>query len=168
MSLIQVLQKELAEEARLTRQMLNRVPTDKLGWQPHPKSMTMERLAVHIAELPGWVAMALTTDGLDFAQMDYTPTVVSSTADVLALFDRALTDGEAALSRATDADLEPTFTLREGDTIFSIETKGETIRMALSQTIHHRAQLGVYLRLLNVPVPATYGPSADEPWQPVG
>ncbi|MBO0931217.1 DinB family protein [Fibrella aquatilis] len=164
MNIIESLTAEMDMESSTTRKMLNRIPDDKLDWQPHPKSMPMRTLAVHIAELPSWVPMALHTDGIDFAVMDYAPTHVDTTADVLALFEKSLAEGKAALSTATAADLEPMFTLREGDTIFSTETKGETIRMAYSQTVHHRAQLGVYLRLLDIPIPGSYGPSADEPW----
>jgi uncharacterized damage-inducible protein DinB len=163
MSIIEMLQKEMEQEAQTTRKMLSRIPDDKYDWRPHPKSMPMRNLAVHIAELPSWVSMTLHTDGLDFATMDFTPTPISSTAEVLDLFEKSLAEGKAALSNATEADLEPTWTMRNGDTILSTDTKGEVIRMAYSQTVHHRAQLGVYLRLLDIPIPGSYGPSADEP-----
>lgn len=163
MSIIEMLLKEMELEAQTTRNMLSRIPDDKYDWRPHPKSMPMRNLAVHIAELPTWVAMALHTDGIDFANMDFTPTPVSGTADVLELFEKSLAEGKAALGNATKADLEPTWTMRNGDVILSTDTTGEVIRMAFSQTVHHRAQLGVYLRLLNIPIPGSYGPSADEP-----
>lgn len=159
-----MLQKEMELESQTTRKMLSRIPDDKLDWQPHPKSMIMSRLAVHIAELPSWVTMALNTDGVDFATMDFTPTAVNNTAEVIAIFEKSLAEGKAALSTATETDLEPAWTMRSGDTIYSTDTKGETIRHAFSQTIHHRAQLGVYLRLLDISIPGSYGPSADEPW----
>lgn len=158
-----MLRNEMEQEAHTTRKMLSRVPADKLGWQPHPKSMTMSQLAVHIAELPGWAAMALRTDGLDFAEQPYEQPPVSTTADLLALFEKSLAEGRDALANVTDADLKPTWTLRAGDTIYSSDTKGDVVRACISQTIHHRAQLGVYLRLLNIPIPGSYGPSADEP-----
>ena len=123
----------------------------------------MRNLAVHIAELPSWVPMTLHTDGIDFATMDYTPTSISSTADVLDLFEKSLAEGKAALSNATEADLEPGWTMRDGATVIRTYTKGEMIRIAFSQIVHHRAQLGVYLRLLDIPIPGSYGPSADEP-----
>ncbi|MBO0951360.1 DinB family protein [Fibrella forsythiae] len=163
MSIIEMLLKEMDMEAQTTRKMLSRIPDDTYDWKPHPKSMPMRSLAVHIAELPSWVAMTLQTDGLDFATMDFTPTTVSSTAEVLAIFEKSLADGKAALSNATEADLEPTWTMRNGDVVISTDTKGEVIRMSFSQTVHHRAQLGVYLRLLDIPIPGSYGPSADEP-----
>ncbi|MBO0938336.1 DinB family protein [Fibrella sp. HMF5335] len=164
MNIIESLAAEMDMESNTTRKMLSRIPDDKLDWQPHPKSMPMRALAVHIAELPSWVSMALHADGLDFATLDFTPTPVASTADVIAIFEKSLAEGKAALSTATEADLEPTWILRNGDTIISTDTKGEVIRMAYSQTVHHRAQLGVYLRLLDIPIPGSYGPSADEPW----
>lgn len=160
--MIPMLLKEMDLEANTTRKMLRLVPDDKLDWRPHPKSMVMRDLAVHIAELPSWVAMALHTDGLDFAAVPYAPTRIENKAELLALFEKSLADGKAALSAATDADLAPTWTLRNGDTIFSTDTVGETIRHAFAQTTHHRAQLGVYLRLLDIPIPGSYGPSADE------
>ena len=162
MSTINSLLKEMDREAETTRKMLERVPNDKYDWKPHEKSMTIQRLATHIAELPAWVSMALTTTELDFATMDYKPEQVSNTAELLDYFERSLQDGKAHLSRATEEDLLPNWTLRSGEQIFSVEPKGEVIRMAYCQIVHHRAQLGVYLRLLNVPIPGSYGPSADD------
>ncbi|CCG99410.1 DinB family protein [Fibrella aestuarina BUZ 2] len=163
MSMIPMLLKEMDLEANTTRKMLSRVPDDKLDWRPHPKSMVMRDLAVHIAEIPTWVALALQTDGLDFATMPYAPTPIETNAELLALLEKSLAEGRKALSEATDADLEPTWTLRNGDTVYSTDTVGETIRHAFAQTTHHRAQLGVYLRLLDIPIPGSYGPSADDP-----
>ncbi len=162
--MIEMLSKEMEQEANTTRKMLGRIPDDKYDWQPHPKSMTIRQLSTHIAELPAWVTMALTTDELDFAANAYEPTPVHNTAEVLALFERSLADGSASLSQATDAQLKQPWTLRNGDRILMRSTRGETIRHAFSQTVHHRAQLGVYLRLLNIPIPGSYGPSADEPF----
>lgn len=163
MSQVQQLLKEMEQEARTTRTMLSRVPTHQFDWQPHPKSMTMQRLAVHIAELPAWVSMVLSTSELDFAKNAYQPTPVATTDELLSLFERSLADGKNSLSHATDSDLAPIWTLRQGDQIYSQDPKGDVIRMAFSQTVHHRAQLGVYLRLLDIPIPGSYGPSADEP-----
>ena len=162
MTIVQMLLKELNDESQVTRKMLERVPEDKFAWRPHEKSMTMMQLTTHIAELPGWVAMAVTTDGLDFATMPYQPTVVNSTAELLELFEKSLEEGRSKLAEADDEKLEESWILRNGEQILMTDTKGGTVRMSLSQIIHHRAQLGVYLRLLNVPIPGTYGPSADE------
>lgn len=160
--IIPALLKEFAAEAATTRKMLALVPDDKLDWQPHAKSMTMRALAVHIAELPSWVKMALTTEVLDFAAMEYKPTEISNNADLLKLFEASYEEGRAALAAAQEADLLGSWTMRSGDQIHAVLTKYETIRHAFSQTSHHRAQLGVYLRLLDIPIPGSYGPSADE------
>lgn len=162
MDIIQLLLKELEAEAQTTRKMLALIPADKFDWKPHQKSMIMQTLAVHIAELPSWITMAFTTTELDFAAMDYTPTPVESTADVLAIFEKSVVSGRDSLNGAKEEDLLPSWTMRTGDQIHSVMTKYEVIRVAFSQTIHHRAQLGVYLRLLNIPIPGSYGPSADE------
>jgi uncharacterized damage-inducible protein DinB len=162
MSIIKLLLKEIEQEAQATRNMLSIVPNDKYDWQPHPKSMSVERLTNHIAELPGWLTMAVTTDGLDFAANPYEPTFFKNTADVLEIFENQLADGRAHLEGMSEADLDKPWILRNGDYVLSAMTKYETIRMTIAQGIHHRAQLGVYLRLLNVTIPGTYGPSADE------
>lgn len=162
MDIVQALVKEMQAEAQTTRKMLERVPADQFSWKPHEKSMVLRNLAVHLAELPGWVQMAFTSSELDFAQMDYKPTPAESTADVLALFDKSYEAGLGALKAAKEEDLEPQWTLRTGDKIHMVMNKYELVRHAFAQTTHHRAQLGVYLRLLNIPIPGSYGPSADE------
>lgn len=160
--MIEVFSKELELEAATTRNMLSRIPDDKYGWQPHPKSMTIKQLSAHIAELPGWITMALTTDGLDFAANPYVETPVSNTGEVLTLLEQSLASGKASLNEATDEQLGQPWVLRNGEEIYLDSTRGDTIRVSLSQIIHHRAQLGVYLRLLDIPIPGSYGPSADE------
>ena len=162
MTIIEMLLKELNQEAVTTRKMLGRVPDDKYDWQPHPKSMKIRNLATHIAELPTWVPMTLNTSELDFAASPYNPVIINDTPALLQLFEKSLTEGRAALEKATEADLEPEWTLRNGDQILSVSSKLDVIRMAFSQIIHHRAQLGVSLRLLDVPIPGSYGPSADD------
>lgn len=162
MSTIEPLLKELEQEAQTTRKMLERVPTAYFDWQPHQKSMTVQRLATHIAELPGWVTMAVTTDGLDFANNPYQQEVVNNNAELLDYFDRSLADGRDHLLAATEETLAEPWTLRNGDQVLQVATKGEIVRMAYCQIVHHRAQLGVFLRLLDIPIPGSYGPSADE------
>ena len=162
MDIIQLLQNELEAEVVITRKMLERVPADKFDWKPHAKSMPMKQLSVHVAELPGWVAMALATTGLDFAAQPYQPTDVADNAALLALFEGAVASGRAALQSAKEEDLHPQWTLRHGEQVLMQTNKYGLIRHALSQIIHHRAQLGVYLRLLDIPIPGSYGPSADE------
>ncbi len=163
MELIPIILKEFEAEVLTTRNMLSRIPDDKHDWQPHPKSMTIRVLSGHIADLPGWVHMALTTDELDFATVPYNPPVINNTKDLLEVFEKRVLEGRSQLIPENEGKLGESWTLREGDTIYSVQTKAETIRHGLSQLIHHRAQLGVSLRLLNVPIPGSYGPSADEP-----
>lgn len=162
MELITLLQKELEQEAITTRKMLSRVPVDKFDWQPHPKSMILKRLASHVAELPGWVEMVIDTDELDFENNPYKPYEITSTEELLAYFEESLKKGREALARADVKNFTKEWVLRSGDQIYSTDTKYEVIRMSYSQIIHHRAQLGVYLRLLNIPIPGSYGPSADD------
>ncbi len=160
--LINLLLAEMDREAATTRKMLERVPEEKLDWQPHPKSMTLRQLASHVAELPGWVTMALTTDGLDFAANPYEYPPVNSTKELLSFFEKSLQSGQEHLANANEDQFEELWTLRNGDAIYFTEPKYEVIRTSFCQIVHHRAQLGVFLRLLNVPIPGSYGPSADE------
>lgn len=162
MEMIPLLLKEMEQEAATTRKFLKIVPADKLDYKPHEKSMDMKTLAVHVAELPSWVSMALATSELDFAKMDYKPTPVSSTDDLVQVFEQSYESGINALKNAKEEDLLPEWTMRTGDKIHAVMTKYEVIRHSFAQTTHHRAQLGVYLRLLNIPIPGSYGPSADE------
>lgn len=162
MNIIPLLQKEMEQEAAITRKMLKLVPEDKFDWKPHEKSMSMKSLSIHIAELPSWVSMALTTTGLDFSTMDYTPTPVENNENLLQVFEKSLTSGKEALTNATEEDLLPEWTMRNGEQVITVMSKYEVIRHAFAQTTHHRAQLGVYLRLLDIPIPGSYGPSADE------
>ena len=162
MSIIEILLKEIEQEAQTTRKMFNAIPADKFDWQPHPKSMTIKRLANHIAELPGWITMGLTTSELDFATSPYQQPTFDNKADLLAFFEDCYADGRAHLQNTTEEVLQQPWVLRNGDQILLNQNKYDTVRVAISQTIHHRAQLGVFLRLLNVPIPGSYGPSADE------
>lgn len=163
MLMIPILLKEMDQEALTTRKMLERVPAEKFEWRPHPKSMTLRMLATHVAELPSWVSMTLTTDELDFARNGYKPMVVADTKELLNHFERSLTEGRARLARASEDQLLEKWTLREGAKVYQVSPKMEVIRMAYCQIVHHRAQLGVFLRLLDIPIPGSYGPSADEP-----
>lgn len=162
MSTIQPLLKELEQESQTTRKMLERVPTEYFDWQPHKKSMTIQRLVTHIAELPSWITMALTTDGLDFACNPYEPVVITNKTELMDYFEKELAQGKAHLEAADESILEETWTLRNGEEVYLTTTKAEMIRINYSQIVHHRAQLGVFLRLLDIPIPGSYGPSADE------
>lgn len=163
MKIIELLLAEFEQEAQVTRKMLALVPLEKSDWAPHEKSMKMGALSIHIAELPSWVTLGLTTAELDFATAPYNPAVIESNADLLALFEKSYESGKESLNAANEEDLTGRWILRSGETIHADMSKYEIIRHSFSQTIHHRAQLGVYLRLLNIPIPGTYGPSADDP-----
>lgn len=162
MEIIPLLLKEHEQEAQITRKLLALVPNDKYDWKPHDKSMTIQQLATHIAELPMFITTGLTTSELDFATRPYQPSTINNTVDLLDFFEKSLASGRDSLSNATEADLLPNWTLRSGNQVFMVITKYEVVRHSFSQIIHHRAQLGVYLRLLNIRIPGSYGPSADE------
>jgi uncharacterized damage-inducible protein DinB len=126
--------------------------------------MPIKRLSAHIGELPGWVAMAFDADELDFSNpASYNRFEAHSGDELMHYFEESLAKGKEALEKAHDDQLEEKWILRNGDKILAEYNRGEVIRMAYNQIVHHRAQLGVYLRLLNVPIPGSYGPSADEP-----
>ncbi|MBW0177856.1 DinB family protein [Sediminibacterium sp.] len=162
MTIIQAFQQELENEAVVTRKMLALVPSDKYQWKPHSKSMTLQQLATHTAELPTWIGMVLNTDELDFEAHPYSPKIIENTADLIAYFDASLKEGREEFKNADPSNLSKNWTLRNGEQIYTVETKYSFLRSTLSQIIHHRAQLGVYLRLLDIPIPGSYGPSADE------
>jgi len=154
---------EMEKEALTTRKMLERVPDNQFDWQPHEKSMTLRALATHVAEIPGWLPLILSTSGIDFLQMEYKPKMIATTAELVSHLEESLAAGKKALSESNDQLLiNETWTMRSGDTIHSTDSKLENIRHCYCQIVHHRAQLGVYLRLLNIPIPGSYGPSADE------
>ncbi len=162
MTFIESFQKELERESLTTRKMLERVPTGKFDWKPHEKSMTLKQLATHVAEIPTWLNMVLTTSELDFASNSYQPADVPDAEGLVSFFEKSLADGKAALANANDEQLKDTWTMRSGEKIFASDPKDEVLRGCFCQVVHHRAQLGVYLRLLEVPIPGSYGPSADD------
>lgn len=163
MSIAQSLLPEFDHEFATLRKTLERVPEGKMDYTPHVKSMPMGRLAGHLTELPGWMNATLEQDELDFAKMDYKPFVPKTTADLVAALDAAVAKARPSLEKATDVDMMKPWTLRQGDHILFTMPKVAVLRsFVISHMIHHRAQLGVYLRLNDIPVPSTYGPSADE------
>lgn len=153
---------ELDQEMANTRRMLERVPDDRLDYRPHEKSYTLLELASHIANLPNWATMTLESTELDLERpFDWQPP--TSTDELLAEFDRTSAEARTALDAATAEDLTVPWTLRSGDhTIFTMPRAAVLRSFVLNHLIHHRAQLSVYLRLLDVPVPGMYGPSADD------
>lgn len=155
---------ELEQEAQSTRKMLERLPADKLTWKPHEKSMTLGRLAMHLAEIPGWVNATLLADELDFEKMDYKPVEAASSEEAVKKFDETLAAAIETLKKTDDAEMMKNWTMRSGDQVYFTMPKIAVLRgFVYSHLVHHRGQMSVYLRLLEVPVPGSYGPSADDP-----
>ena len=154
---------ELQMEAASTRKMLERVPAEKNDWKPHDKSMKLGQLAYHVAELSSWITNILKTDELDFAAIDYKPVMFDSNEDLLAMADSNVNEALQVLDESSDADFEKMWTMRNGaHEYFTLPKKIVLRTWAYNHVCHHRGQLSVYLRLLNIPVPGMYGPSADE------
>lgn len=166
MSLNRALLPEFEHETTITRRLLERVPNDKLGWQPHAKSMTLGRLASHIAELPLWTAMTIQTDELDMNPPGGEPQKganFGSREEMLSAFDRDVIAAREAISGASDEVLFGNWALKNaGETIFTMPKIACLRTWCFNHLIHHRGQLSVYLRLNDVSVPSIYGPSADE------
>ena len=157
---------EFDQEMANTRKTLERVPEDKFDWRPHTKSFTMVALATHITNMAGWLKDTMKTDQLDIAPPGappYKEEPAKSSADLLQKFDANVKAARAALEAASDEAFEtPWSLLATGNVLFTMP-RGAVVRgMILNHIIHHRAQLTVYLRLNDIPVPALYGPSADE------
>ncbi|MGD0361146.1 MAG: DinB family protein [Bryobacteraceae bacterium] len=157
---------EFDHEMASTRKVLERCPEDKYGWKPHPKSFSMGSLATHIANMTGWTVDVIEKDSFDFAPPGappYKEEPVASRQELLAAFDKQVAAARAALATASDEHLAKTWSLLGGGvTVFSMPRMVCIRSFVMNHTIHHRAQLTVYLRLNDVPVPAIYGPSADE------
>jgi uncharacterized damage-inducible protein DinB len=157
---------ELDREVKPTRKMLERVPMDRAAWKPHEKSMAIGGLATHVANLPSWTALTLNQDELDIAPVGQPPYKLepfSTTGELLAAFDKNVTEARTALQSTTDEQLEQDWTLLAGGhKVFTDSRKMVLRQFVFNHIAHHRAQLGVFLRLNGIPVPATYGPSADE------
>jgi len=167
MSIAQSLLPEFDQEMANTRKVLERVPDEKWNWKPHDKSGTAGWLAGHVATIPDWLTFTLKTESLDYAPLDgkttYAPPKTDNRAQTLAAFDKCVAEARETLSKASDTDFMVNWTLLAGGKeIFTMPRIACVRTMILNHLIHHRAQLTVYLRLLNLPVPGLYGPSADE------
>ncbi len=167
MPLAELLLPEFDEEMTATRRVLARVPDGKSSWKPHPKSMTLGRLATLVAELPTWAVHALTLDELDIMPPGGPPPkfeALESTARILDLFDRNAAAARAALAKASDAEFQKPWAFKVGGRTVATNPKFTVYRRTvLNHLVHHRGQLTVYLRLNDALVPAVYGPTADEP-----
>lgn len=157
---------EFDQEMQNTRKTLERAPDDRWNWKPHDKSGTLGWLAGHIATLPGWIAVTIQTEELDFAPVNgpaYQPPKTDNRAELLAVFDKESAGARAALAAVSDQEMMKGWKLlAAGKEIFTMPRIACIRGFAMNHLIHHRAQLGVYYRLLGIPVPGLYGPSADE------
>src|SRR4051794_15574692 len=163
MPISDLLLSEFDEEIKKTRTMLERVPADKGEFLPHPKSMTLAKLAPHVAELAGFGLSVLTAPALDFGDRPYVPLPFESGAQLVRVLDEGAAKVRGALQGVTDAAWSEPWKLSfQGKTLFEGSRFLAYRQMFLNHIVHHRAQLGVYLRLNDEPVPSTYGPSADD------
>jgi uncharacterized damage-inducible protein DinB len=156
---------EFKGEAVSTKKILERIPEDQYSWKPHEKSTTIGRLATHVAELPRLIDVILTTDEFNFATGRFVPVTASSKQDLLRIFDENYQKAANAIGSCKEEDFKAMWSLKRGDqVIFTLSKLSSIRRMGINHIIHHRGQLSVYLRLLDVPVPSVYGPTADEPF----
>lgn len=163
MTIAQSFLAELKHEANITRKMLERVPFDRITWQPHEKSMALLRLTQHIASLPLWIERIISNDEFNFMNLVYNPPIPQKPQDLIEEYNKSIEKAEASLLNCSDEDLTKTWTLKRGDTVLFTLPKTVAVRnLALNHLVHHRGQLSVYLRLLDAPVPGAYGPSADD------
>jgi uncharacterized damage-inducible protein DinB len=162
-SLKQIALGDLNHELSLTRRVLERVPDEHMGWKPHEKSMSLGALATHLSTLPGYGTRTLETDEFNFAESGPPNQEATGRDELLSRFDEGAAAFRAGWESVDEAQLGRTWTLRNGDHVIMSQPKMAVLRgLVISHMIHHRAQLGVYLRLLDLPVPSVYGPSADE------
>jgi uncharacterized damage-inducible protein DinB len=162
---VDILLAEFDRETALTRRLLARVPPDRLGWQPHARSRTLGGLAVHLAELPAWGATLVEQAEFDLESRTPAHRADGSLEELLALYDANVSLVRRAVASRTDAELLAPWTLRRGGKeIFTVPRLIALRTLPLQHATHHRGQLSVYLRLLDVPLPPLYGPTADEPF----
>ena len=165
---IELLLAEFDREHGVTRTLLERLPEDRAPWKPHPKSMSLGDLALHLAQLPVWVSLTLQQPELDMNPPGGTPwpkRAWTSRDALLASFDTNVAAARAVLSAASDAELQAPWTLKNGGhTLFTMPKAGVLRTFVFNHSVHHRGQLSVYLRLCDVPVPPMFGPTADAPF----
>jgi uncharacterized damage-inducible protein DinB len=166
MSISDSLLPEFDHEMANTRKTLERVPDDKFDWKPHDKSYAMGELVNHLSNIPMWTTITIDQDDLDLAppgEPPNRPPIVKSQQEALEAFDKNVASARAAIAGASDEQLfKPWSLLKGGETIMTLPKIAVIRSFVLNHTIHHRAQLGVYLRLNDLPVPSIYGPTADE------
>ena len=155
--------REFDTEMATTRRLLERVPTDKGPWKPHEKSFALGHLAQLVSMMPGWIAHAVRETRLDFANNPFPGYSFQPTEALVQQFDGYVADARKALAEARDEDFDVDWSLAHGDRVFMTMPRREVIRQNINHLVHHRGQLSVYLRLVDVPLPSIYGPTADTP-----
>ncbi len=155
---------EFREESKITRRILDRIPADKLTWKPHPKSMSLGQLAIHIAMVPGRLAaLATQSDSFDVAQGNFLPDQPKDLKEIQSTFEESVKQAEGCLKDLTDESArQPWRLMAKGKEVFAQPRVNVLRSIMLNHWYHHRGQLSVYLRLLDVPLPVIYGRSADE------
>lgn len=163
MTIAQGFLEELKKEEASTKKLLERVPLEKGDWKPHEKSMPLNRLASHVAENFEWVADTIGSDELDFAKVPYEPFIPKNTEELIKFFGKSFDKAIKALSDCSDEEMMKNWTMRNGEQVYFTMPKVVVVRsFCINHMIHHRGQLTVYLRLLGIPLPGIYGPTADE------
>ena len=163
MTIADAMLQEFLHESGVTRKLLERLPEDKLNWKPHEKSMTLARLATHLAEIPQWADIVVNKDFFDMSSRDYTPSALDTRAAILESFEKHIKKFKEVMEGKSDEVMMGRWQLRHGDQVSLDLPKAAVLRsFILSHIIHHRGQLSVYLRENNVALPSIYGPSADE------
>jgi len=162
MSIGQSMIPEFDQEMATTRRVLERIPSDKGTWKPHEKSFSIGHLAQLVARMPGWITLTVKQPKLDLSQA--APYSYETTDTLLAEFDRLVREGREALASVTDEQMAKPWSLTMGDKTLMTLPTGVVVRQNINHLVHHRGQLTVYLRLLDIPVPSVYGPTADERW----
>lgn len=153
---------EFDQEMATTRRLLERVPGDKGQWKPHEKSFPLGHLAQLVSGMPGWITQTLLKPDIDL--MSGAGYSYEETETLLAIFDRNVTEAREALASVVGSELDAPWSLKRGEVVLFTLPRREVVRQHLNHLIHHRGQLTVYLRLLDVPIPSIYGPTADEGW----
>jgi uncharacterized damage-inducible protein DinB len=160
MSIADALLPEFDQEMATTRRLLERVPTEKGTWKPHPKSFSLGHLTQLVSGMPSWITNAVTQTSLDLG--GYPGYSYEKTEDLLKLFDKYVAEARKAIASAKDSDFQVMWSLKNGSQVFFTAPRAVIVRQTINHLVHHRGQLTVYLRLIDVPIPSIYGPTADE------
>ena len=160
MSIAETLLPEFDQEMKTTRRLIERVPSEKAKWKPHPKSFPLGHLTQLVVMMPSWITNAVQETSLDLSK--YPGYTYETTEDLVKTFDKNVREARAALAKTSDEDFTVNWSLKHGDNVFFTAPRATIVRQTINHFVHHRGQLTVYLRLIDVPIPSIYGPTADE------